>query len=801
MTLHRFVPRGAREHLVAALFRLSLKALLKPAFSPRWTIDAQRARLRRLAGTTALPRGVRYEAAVLGGVAGEWIRPPDAADVDTSPCVLYLHGGAYCIGSPITHRNLTARLAQALGLPVFAADYRLAPEHPHPAALNDALAAARALLGRRPVIIAGDSAGGGLALATAIALRDEDAPGPAALVLLSPWVDLTLREAPLQAPAGEVMLSVEWAAACAAHYLADTPAQAPQVSPLFADLHGLPPTLIQAGTDELLHDEAIRLHDRLESAGVAVRCDITTGRWHVFQIQAGLLPSANEAIARVAHFVGEQLARAPLGTAPRSDARIRYETVILGAGMSGLCMGIQLKQAGRHDFVMLEKSAGLGGTWWDNSYPGAQVDVPAPLYSFSFEPNPQWARRFATAAQIQAYMQHCADKYRIRPHLRLGRRISAARFDDTAGEWLIDVEGGEKLAARYFICSTGPLSQAKFPDIPGLSEFRGTLLHSARWDHSADLEGKRVAVIGTGSTAAQLIPPIAARAARLHVFQRTANWVLPRLDRRYTALDRALAHVPPYAALVRRFWYGVLELGRRGFDEGTLARRSMLANARRLLQRQVRDPALRAQLTPPYPLGCKRIIYSNDYYPALVRPNTELVTTGIERITRDGILTSDGQERPIDALVCATGFDTVHLLSSVSVTGLNGRSLREAWRDGPAAYHGMTVPGFPNLFLLLGPNTATGHTSTLLFIEPEVQYAIACMDELESRGQRWLSLREEAFEQHNRALQDRLKTSVWASCRSWYRMENGKVVALFPGFTHEYVEAIGRPDWRDYQFM
>ena len=339
----------------------------------------------------------------------------------------------------------------------------------------------------------------------------------------------------------------------------------------------------------------------------------------------------------------------------------------------------------------------------------------------------------------------------------------------------------------------------RWPDIPGLDDFKGTRLHSARWDATVPLAGRRVAVIGTGSTASQLIPPIAAQAGQLHVFQRTANWVLPRLDRPYNRLDHLLAHFPPYARTVRWCWTQVLEWGRRGFDEGTLARKGMLKTAAAHRRRQLPDPALREKLTPPYPLGCKRLIYSNDFYPALSQPNVELVTDGIARITEGGIVTADGRERPVDVLVCATGFDTVQLLSSITVTGLGGRTLREAWANGPEAYHGISVAGFPNMFLSLGPNTGTGHTSTLLYIEPETQHSIACMQAVLKGGHRWIEVRPEVMRAHNERLQQRLAGSVWTMCRSWYRMESGRVVALFPGFTAEYVKAVKRPAMDDYR--
>ena len=793
-------PKGLIDALLAAMLRASLRLLLKPVFSPRFSIGFQRRWLRALSRSTPMPKRVSVHTDTVGGVAGEWCRSTQAP---SSPpgVVLYLHGGAFCIGSPATHRALTARLARITGLPVFSLKYRLAPEHPYPAGLDDAIAAFRALSAEaagRPVILAGDSAGGGLALSTALALRDRGLPLPGALVLLSPWVDLAMRDAPAAEPPGEAMLSLAWATACAAHYLGDaTPADAPQVSPLFADLRGLPPTLIQAGTDELLHGQALQLEAALQSAGVETHCEITTGRWHVFQTHGGVLRSADEALERIARFVMPALAMARAGARPQSA---HHEVVILGAGMSGLCAGVKLKQAGIHDFVILEKQPGLGGTWWDNTYPGAHVDVPAPAYSFSFAPNPAWSRRFPSAPEIQSYMQRVAANFGLLAHLRLGTQITDASFDEATGHWQIRTDKGEELRSPFFMCSSGPLSRPRWPDIPGIDDFLGLRLHSARWDHSAMLRGQRVAVIGTGSTASQLVPPVAEQAKQLHLFQRTANWVLPRMDRRYTALDRALAHLPPCAAMVRWSWTQVLEWGRRGFEDGSLARRWLLATAAAHRRRQVRDDSLRERLTPTYPLGCKRIIYSNDFYPALCRPNVELVTEGIERITAHGIVTADGRERPIDALVCATGFDVAHSLSAIRITGRQGHTLANAWTDGPQAYHGITVSGFPNLFLMLGPNTATGHTSTLLYIEPEVDHAIACMKAVRGGGHRWIDVRPEAMREHNRSLQARLGTSVWSQCRSWYRLDNGRVFAVFPGYTREYVNAVRQPDPTAYAF-
>ena len=794
MTIEHCPPRGGLETALAALLRITLQLLLKPVFSARVPIGFQRGWLRLLARTTLVPRGTQFEAATVGGVGGEWVRPRQPPTRDST--LLYLHGGAYCVGSPATHRALTARLAHATGMPLFAADYRLAPEHRFPAALDDALAAYRALRANGPVVLAGDSAGGGLALALAIALRDAGESPPAALLLLSPWADMALEGAPPTPPPGEAMLSVGWALACARLYLGETPATDTLASPLRADLRGLPPVLIQAGTDEMLHDQALALHDALQAAGVPVRCEITPRRWHVFQLQGGMLASADDAITRLALFA--------TGAHAADEIETR-EVVILGAGMSGLCAAVGLKRTGRHDFVVIEQSPGLGGTWWDNRYPGAQVDVPAPLYSFSFAANPHWTRRFAFAAEIQRYMQDVAARFGIGPHLRFGVRIESAVFDEADGCWTIRTRSGPNdsirtLRARHFVCSTGPLSKPRLPEIAGIETFAGRVLHSARWDESFSAAGERIATIGTGSTAAQLIPPLAALAANLTVFQRTANWVLPRMDRPYGAADRWLAQLPPYAAAVRGLWYALLEWGRRGFDDGTLARRGMLHKAEALLTRQVPDPALRDKLRPPYPLGCKRLIYSNDYYRALSRPNVELVTDAIVRATPQGLVTADGREHAIDVLVCATGFEVEHSMSHIDIRGRGGVTLADTWRGGPQAHLGLTVAGFPNLWLMLGPNTATGHTSTLLFIEPGVQWMLTAMQEVRRRGALWIEVKAAVMNASNAALQARLGDSVWSHCRSWYRSGDGRIFALYPGFTGEYVRAVRGQNFADFQF-
>ncbi len=484
-----------------------------------------------------------------------------------------------------------------------------------------------------------------------------------------------------------------------------------------------------------------------------------------------------------------------MSTIPKKE----YEVVILGAGMSGLCMAIQLQRAGIQDFLIVEKSTGIGGTWWDNRYPGAQVDIPAPAYSFSFAPNGEWTHRFADAPEIQRYQQRLAEKHGLPARMRLGTAITEARFDEGSGRWQLNLDGGETLSARFFVCSTGQLNIARWPDIAGLSDYRGQLLHSARWSQGADLAGERVGVIGTGSTAAQLVPALAKTAASLKVFQRTPNWVLPRLDRRYGRLDRLLMGLPGYGRLTYKAWCWVLDQGRNGFEEGTLARRAVVGAASWHLRRQVADPALRAALVPTYPLGCKRIIYSSDYYPALCLPKSELVTAGITRLTASGVVTADGREHAVDALVCATGYDTTHPLRGLGVAGLGGRLLVEAWAAGPSAYLGISVPDFPNFFLMLGPNTLTGHTSALLSLEPQVAHAIACMQRVRSQKRKWIAVKAAVTQAQDAAVQQRLATSVWSHCNSWYRTEGGRIVAIWPGFARDYERAARRVDEAAYE--
>lgn len=805
-------PTGRLDAIVAAVLRALLRVALKPVFSSSVPFHVQRRRLATLASLTPKPRGVRFVPGRVGGVAGEWVEPTGVSlPPPAAGRLLWLHGGAYCVGSPRTHRPLTGALARLSGRPVFVPDYRLAPEHPFPAALDDARAVLRAMTADGPVVVGGDSAGGGLTLALAMAARDAHEALPVALLPVDPWADpASGAGSPALAavqhafdrgvePRGEPMLTPDWGAACAAAYAGTVPLEDPRISPLRGDLRGLPPVLLQVATDQWLYDQGLALHDALVQAGVPVRCEVHARRWHVFQIHAGVLPGATAAVERMARFARDAMSgrAAAQAVPPAADGATVREVVVVGAGVSGLVTGRALREAGQHDFEILEASAGIGGTWWDNRYPGAQVDVPAPLYSLRDDPHDGWTHRFADAVEIRHYLQAVALRHGLTAHLRLGDAVTEARFDEASRRWRLRTAGGRRLDARFLVVSTGPLSRPRWPDIPGLDRFAGHLLHTARWPEAdgAALQGRRVGVIGTGSTAAQVIPPLAEACAHLTVFQRTANWVLPRLDRRYGALDRMLMRVPGLNTLPWRAWYRLLEWDRRGLDEDSRAHRALTRLARWNLERAIGDPALRERLTPPFPLGCKRLVYSNAFYPAFNRPNVELQTEAIERIEPEGVVTADGRLHPLDTLVCATGFDTARPLGALDLVGRGGRSIAADWAQGASAWRGVAVPGYPNLFLMLGPNTGTGHTSTIPYIEAQADFTVRSIQRLRELGARTLEVRPDACAAFNADLQRALDGSVWTLCSSWYRAPDGRVAAIWPHSTDAYRRALQRPDW------
>ena len=477
-------------------------------------------------------------------------------------------------------------------------------------------------------------------------------------------------------------------------------------------------------------------------------------------------------------------------TRPHADGRRggRPPIVIIGAGFSGLGMAIELKRAGIDDFVLLEKAADVGGTWRENTYPGCGCDIMSLLYSFSFEPKSDWSRLYPQQREILGYLRHCADKYGITPHISLRTEVTGAEYDDATGTWRVSTASGPPITARAVVAGMGPLHLPKIPEISGLERFQGTVFHSAEWDHTCDLTGKRVAVIGTGASAIQFVPQIAPEVARLHVFQRTPPWVMPKPDRPLAAAEhRRLRKVPGLQRAIRSLVYWSQESLILGFTHPRLIKH-VEALARRHLRRQVQDPELRARLIPDYTIGCKRILVSNDYYPALTRSNVELVTDPVKEIGEDWILTGDGTRRQVDALIFGTGFHVADAFDNANITGADGLKIQDAWSDGIEAYLGMTVAGFPNLFLLLGPNSGLGHNSMVFMIEAQARYVRQCLQLLEDRGASRIEVRPAVQRDFNRGIQGRLRTAVWGAggCTSWYLDDRGVNRAAWPGSTVSY---------------
>jgi len=474
---------------------------------------------------------------------------------------------------------------------------------------------------------------------------------------------------------------------------------------------------------------------------------------------------------------------------------------ILGAGAAGLCMGIRLRQAGIRSFAIYEKSQAVGGTWLDNSYPGAGCDVPSHLYCFSFAPNPDWSRRYSEQPEIRDYLERCADEFGLGPHLRFGVEIAGLRFDEGAGLWRLRTRSGEEITANVVVSGTGQLNRPHVPDLEGLDRFAGVRFHSARWNHEIDLAGRDVAVVGNGASAIQFVPRIAERARRVTICQRSANWVVPRNDRPYGAFARALfRRVPAALRLHRAFLYLMLEVRYFGFIRHTWVTRLLRRAFTRSLHRVIADQRLRAALTPDYPPGCKRVLISDDYYQSLTRPNVAVVTSAIERIAADGVLTVDGTHHPADVLIFATGFETTAFLAPMEVVGRGGRTLAEAWHDGAEAYFGIAVAGFPNLFLLYGPNTNLGHNSILFMIECQVAYVLRCLEGLRARGGRWLDVHPGAMAAYNRRLQRDLARTTWAAgCESWYKTAAGRITNNWSGLTLAYWWRTLAPELADFE--
>jgi cation diffusion facilitator CzcD-associated flavoprotein CzcO len=458
---------------------------------------------------------------------------------------------------------------------------------------------------------------------------------------------------------------------------------------------------------------------------------------------------------------------------------------ILGAGFSGIGMAARLLHDGMDDFFVIERADEVGGTWRDNTYPGCQCDIPSALYSFSWAPNPDWSRVYPLQSEIRDYLRRVAEEQGVIPYIRFGHEGRGAAWDDDAKLWRLETSQGE-LTANVLVTAMGGLSEPALPDIPGLDRFGGTMFHSAEWDHDHDLTGERVAVIGTGASAIQIVPEIQPKVGSLTLFQRTPSWVMPDLDRPVTGVERALFRNLPFTQRAVRWLIYALQ---ESTVLGTIVDRRLSLifeqAGRRHLRRQVRDPELRSKLTPDYILGCKRITMSNTYYPALAQPNSEVVTEPIAEVTETGIRTADGVEHELDTIVLATGFQVFNNPGMAALKGRGGVSLLDAWNGSPRAYLGTAVAGFPNMFVLVGPNSAGGYNSIIFTSESHINYVAECVREMERANVATVEVRPEVYDGFAHATERRLSESVWnqGGCASWYIDANGRNGVWWPGFT------------------
>jgi cation diffusion facilitator CzcD-associated flavoprotein CzcO len=474
------------------------------------------------------------------------------------------------------------------------------------------------------------------------------------------------------------------------------------------------------------------------------------------------------------------------------------DVAIIGAGFSGLGTAIRLKQEGVEDFVVLERDEEVGGTWWANTYPGCGCDIPSHLYSYSFELNPDWSRTYSRQPEIRDYLSRCADKYGVRPHIRFRTNVSSASWDDDARRWEIETDDGT-LRARVLIAGAGPLAEPKFPDIPGLESFEGKAMHSARWDHDYDLNGKRVASIGTGASAIQYVPSIQPEVEQLYVFQRTAPWIFPHTDRPTTKFERRLyRRFPALQRLVRGGIYAARESNSLLFLNSRMKPAELIA--KRHLRKQVKDPELLEKVTPNYTIGCKRILPSDRWYPALQQPNVQLETDGVAEIKPHSIVTKDGRELEVDTIIFGTGFHVTDMPVGKYVRGRDGRSMDETWNGSPRAHLGTTVPGFPNFFLLLGPNTGLGHNSIVYMAESQIAYVLDALRVMRERGAETLEVRSEVADRFNDELAERHEGTVWETgCSSWYLDDTGRNATLWPDWTFNFRRRTARFEPAEYE--
>ncbi|MGZ9827582.1 flavin-containing monooxygenase [Tsukamurella ocularis] len=480
-----------------------------------------------------------------------------------------------------------------------------------------------------------------------------------------------------------------------------------------------------------------------------------------------------------------------------------HSVAIIGAGFAGIGAAIRLRDKGIDDYVVFERDTRVGGTWRDNTYPGAACDIPSRLYSYSFAPNPDWSHTYSGSAEILDYIDSMVESSGVAPRIRFEHTVTGVVYDADAGEWTISFDGREPERARAVIIASGPLANCSFPAIRGIEDYEGHKIHSARWDHDYDFAGKKVAVVGTGASAVQIVPELVKQAASVKVFQRTPGWVLPRINTETGEFTKSIyRRIPGAQQLARALWFWGHESVALGVVWNTPLTRVVEAVSKLHLRLQVRDPWLRRQLTPDFAAGCKRLLMTSDYYPALQRDNCTLVTWPIARIAPQGIRTVEGVEHRFDCIVFATGFDVSKTGSPIPVTGLDGRVLADEWSGGAYAYRSVAVSGYPNLYVTFGPNSGPGHSSALVYMEAQIDYITDAIGQLLRNGWKALDVRADAQEEYNRDIQRRLTATTWNSgCSSWYLTDDGFNATMYPGFASQYVGQLRTVDLQDYRIL
>ncbi len=486
-----------------------------------------------------------------------------------------------------------------------------------------------------------------------------------------------------------------------------------------------------------------------------------------------------------------------------ADSSTNSEIAIIGSGFSGLCLAIHLKKAGLSDFVIHEKSDRIGGTWRDNIYPGAACDSPSFAYCFSFEQKTDWSRKWSPQPEILQYIEHCAEKYDLLPHIRLNSEVESARFDAESGRWRLRLQSGEESHPKILVSGVGQLNRPLMPKIAGLERFQGDAFHSAQWKRDCDLRGKRVAVVGNAASAIQFVPEIAKQVEHLTIFQRSANWMLPKFDRTYGEREKRLYRRFPLIAKVYRWWLWLnFEARFPLFLRNAFAAKRAQRVCDEAMRGAISDPALRKTLTPSYPIGGKRILISDDYYPALTRENVDLVTEAIDHVSEDAVVTQDGEHHRADTLILATGFDSTSFLVPMTIEGVDGRSLQDDWKEGAKAYYGISCAGFPNFFMMYGPNTNLGHNSIIFMIECQTTYIMDCIRAIRERGLEYIDLRREVMDAYNEMLDAELEKTVWAQTgKTWYKNEAGKITNNWSGSTARYWWHTRKADLSDYRIV